>query len=120
MRTLFIILSALVICSCKKSKITPTTSSEPASSYQENSGPYGKTSAWKSIGGDTLFTQNLTLTLFYTEKSTPCDICHYQQNYSLWNEFQYTYSISKCTIVADTLIMKDPDTNRKAIFKRLK
>lgn len=86
----------------------------------ENYGPYGKTSKWKSIGGDTLYGESLTLTHFYTEKKSPCNICYYQQNYSLWTDYDYTYSISECAVVNDTLTMIDIDTERKAVFKREK
>ena len=92
--------------------ITPTN--------EENAGPYGKTSIWRSIGGDTLYKDKLTLSYFFTEKNQPCNICYYQQNYSLWNDYSYTFQISECANVNDTLTITDIDTEKKAIFKREK
>jgi hypothetical protein len=116
---LFVLLLLTIVISCSKNK---TTASEPIPGpdpYSENYGPYGKFSAWRSIGGDTIFSDTLRLAHFYTEKSSPCDICYYQQNYSLWDDYDYTLVVSKCFKPGDTLIIKDPNTIKKAIFKHL-
>src|SRR5687768_3287846 len=88
--------------SCDKATTAPRTPT--VVTVNENNGPYGSVSKWQSIGGDSLFEDELVLTLFYTEPHSPCDICHYQLNYSLWNDYEYTYSTSKCTVPNDTLI----------------
>lgn len=122
-KSLFISIALFTICAsaCKKSN-DKTTAEEPTSKtpVTKNYGPYGKTSEWKSVGGDTIYEDELTLAYFYTEKNSPCNICYYQQNYSLWTDYDYTLSISECAVVNDTLIMTDIDTGRKAIFKREK
>lgn len=87
---------------------------------EKKHGPYGKTSKWKSISGDTVYEETLTLTYFYTEKNSPCNVCYYQQNYPLWTDYDYTYAVSECAAVNDTLTITDIDTGRKAIFKREK
>lgn len=121
MKTYFYItisLAAFVLFGCNKKNQTPPPANNTENTQQEYCGPYGKTSSWKSIGGDTLFAQKLTLTYFYTEKTQPCSIFYYSQNYALWNDYDYTLSLSGCSIVNDTLIIKDIDSNKKAIFKR--
>jgi hypothetical protein len=117
MKTLYIVLgiAIAVLTSCKKDTKTPYAPDSSAN----NNGPYGTVSKWQSIGGDTTFTEALVLTLIYTEKNSPCDICHYQLNYSLWNDYEYTYSASKCAPARDTLIMTDMATTKKAFFKRI-
>lgn len=120
-KVVFISLAILVVClsACEKKNNDPATNREAVQTpIVEKCGPYGKESKWKSIGGDTLYTQKLTLTYFFTEKNTPCNICYYQQNFALWNDYDYTFSISECAVVNDTLTLIDIDTNRKAIFKR--
>ena len=86
----------------------------------EDSGPYGKVSHWKSVGGDSLFAEELTLTHFYTEEQEPCDICYYLQSYALWNDYDYTYSVSKCATLSDTLVIKDIATAKVAYFMPVK
>jgi hypothetical protein len=116
-RTILIILAIASAFSCEKNTPAPkqtTTQNDPV-----DNGPYGQVSRWKSIGGDSLFEEELTLTLFYIEKSSPCDICHYQLNYSLWNDYEYTWSASKCAVPNDTLLMTDIATAKKAFFKRV-
>lgn len=115
------VLAAVMIsaASCKKNSASPKTSA-PTQTAQINNGPYGDFSRWQGIGGDSLFKEELTLTLFYTEESSPCDICHYHLNYSLWDDYTYTYSTSKCTVSNDTLMIKDIATAKKAFFKRIK
>jgi hypothetical protein len=116
-RILFILLVITFASSCEKNTVAPKANT--SQNIPVNDGPYGQFSKWKSIGGDSLFEEELTLTLFYTEKSSPCDICHYQLNYSLWNDYEYTYSASKCAVPKDTLIMVDIATAKKAFFKRI-
>jgi hypothetical protein len=124
MSVLLVCSCLLVFSSCKKDKsMAPSYKSATETAVKNdslNNGPYGTVSRWKSIGGDTLFTEDLTLSLFYTESHSPCDICYYQLNYSLWNDYDYTFSASKCLIPGDTLLMKDLATNRTALFKRVK
>ncbi len=115
---IFFICAAFIFSSCNKKNNPEPAQNKPIESEQEYCGPYGKISAWKSIGGDTLFTQKLTLTYFYTEQANPCAVYYYSQNYSLWNDYDYTLSVNSCLVVNDTLIMIDIDTNKKAIFKR--
>ncbi|MBP7809395.1 MAG: hypothetical protein KA163_08885 [Bacteroidia bacterium] len=116
---LSIALLAVCFSACEKTNNTPNTNREATQApIVEKCGPYGKVSTWKSIGGDTLYTQKLTLTFFFTEKNTPCNICYYQQSFALWNDYDYTFSVSECAVVNDTLTLIDIDTNRKAIFKR--
>jgi hypothetical protein len=110
----------LTFVSCSKKNISSQQPEPNAAQEIENCGPYGKVSVWKSIGGDTLFAEKLTLTYFYTEKTTTCGIYYYSQNYSLWNDYDYTLGVSGCVKVSDTLILKDIDSNKKAIFKREK
>lgn len=114
-----IALIAFCLSACNKTKKVPASNRESVAAPVVNTfGPYGRESVWKSIGGDTLYAQKLTLAFFFTEKTTPCNICYYQQNFALWNDYDYTFSISECAIVNDTLTLIDIDTNRKAIFKR--
>jgi hypothetical protein len=107
-----------IICACKKTNNAPSKAALGSVVSSEKFGPYGKVSQWESIGGDTLFAEKLTLTYFYTEKHSPCNICYYQQNISFWNDYDYTFSISECAVVSDTLIFTDIDSGKKAIFKR--
>jgi hypothetical protein len=116
-KTCVLAFAVVFIFSCEKETSAPKTNN--IQDAPVNNGPYGEFSRWKSIGGDSLFEEDLTLTLFYTEKSSPCDICHYQLNYSLWNDYEYTCSFSKCAVPDDTLVMTDLATARKAIFKRI-
>ena len=115
----FITLSifASILVSCEKKKIEPQSQNPQTVSTTQSFGPYGKISTWICIGGDSLFTEKLTLTYFYTEKALPCNICYYQQSYSLWNDFVYTFSTSECLTPKDTIIIKDVDTGKKSIFK---
>ncbi len=115
----FITLSILasVLLSCNKKKTAPASENPQVVSVTQNFGPYGKISSWICIGGDSLFAEKLTLTYFYTEKALPCNICYYQQSYSLWNDFAYTFSVSECVTLKDTIIIKDVDTGKKSIFK---
>lgn len=115
--TITAILLVTIIIACEKVKTAPQQEAAKSEASSENYGPYGKFSKWKSIGGDTLFSDLLTLSFFYEEKNSPCNICYYQQNYSFWNDYDYTFSVSACVIANDTLTFIDIDTNRKAIFK---
>lgn len=117
---IFLLIISLTFLSCDKKNQQPASQNERAVSVPENCGPYGKTSSWKSIGGDTLFAQNLTLTYFYAQQATPCKIYYYSQNYPFWNDYDYTLAVSECKTVGDTLIIVDVDSNKKAIFKREK
>lgn len=110
----------ILFAACQKKNNAPAPSAPKAIPVEENAGPYGKESKWISIGGDTIFTDTLTLTHFYTEIATPCNICYYQQNISFWNDYDYTFAVSECTVATDTLIFIDIDSKRKAIFKRKK
>lgn len=113
-----LLLAALI--ACQKTKTTPANPSPAPLPLTEKCGPYGKESFWKSVGGDTLFTEKLKLSFFYTEKNSPCNICYYQQNISFWNDYDYTFSVSECAVATDTLIFTDIDSGRKAVFKREK
>jgi len=111
----------LSLSACTKKNTPPCTNNPVASSeHAVNDAPYGTFSSWKSIGGDSLFADTLTLTLFYTETHSPCDTYYYQQNYALWNDYDYTYAVSKCAKVNDTLKIKDIATGKVAFFNRLK
>ena len=114
------LLVATIIIACEKNKPAPPQQSPKVEVAAENYGPYGKFSKWKSVCGDTVFSDTLLLTFFYDEKHLPCDICYYQQSYSFWNDYEYTLSVSKCALPSDSLIVKDPDTNKKVIFIHLK
>ena len=118
--TISAFLLAAIIIACEKNKPAPPQPNVKPATPTENYGPYGKFSKWKSVGGDTVFSDTLTLTFFYTEKAMPCDVCYYQQNYSFWNDYEYTLSASKCSLPADSLTVKDLNTNKKAIFIHLK
>lgn len=110
----------IFIAACQKRNNDTTPSASKAIPVVEKAGPYGKMSKWLSVGGDTLFADTLILSHFYTEKYTPCNICYYHQNISFWNEYDYTFAVSECTIPKDTLVFTDIDSGRKAIFKRNK
>lgn len=110
----------LFITACQKRNSPADDAAPKTIPVVEKAGPYGKTSKWLSVGGDTLFADTLTLSYFYTEKNTPCNICYYQQNISFWNDYDYTFAVPECTIATDTLIFTDIDSKRKAIFKRKK
>src|ERR1051325_4674715 len=90
------LLSAILFSCNKKKTLAPATQPVNTITTQENYGPYGKLSNWKCIGGDSIFTEILSLTYFYTEKHQPCNICYYQQSYSLYNDFTYTLWVSEC------------------------
>lgn len=111
---------ALVIAfySCEKSSVRPD-SVPPVYPSIEKNGPYGSVSNWKSIGGDTIFSDTLTLTYFYTETNKPCNTCYYQQNISFWNDYDYTLAVPECATPTDTLIFTDIDSGRKAIFTKI-
>lgn len=117
-----IILVSALIVGCTKKNTTPSTvytgTSHPETDIKY--GPCGKKSNWKCIGGDSIFTDILSLTHFYTEKAQPCDIYYYEQNYPLFNDFSYTFSVSDCVMINDTIIIKDIDTGKQSIFKRQK
>jgi hypothetical protein len=116
-----LILISVALLSCNKRKACePSTQNTVSVPTQQNFGPYGKESTWLSIGGDTTFTDTLTLIHFYTEIATPCNICYYKQNISFWNDYDYTYSVSECAVPRDTLVFTDIDSPKKTIFKRLK
>ena len=121
-KTLIIAAFLLVafIIACEKNKATPQQQIAKTEASSENYGPYGKFSEWKSISGDTIFSDTLTLSFFYKEKSSPCNICYYQQSYSLWNDYEYTLSASQCELPNDSLIIEDINTNKKAIFILIK
>lgn len=118
--TITAILLVTILIACEKVKTTPQQEGAKPEAPLKNYGPCGKFSKWKSVGGDTLFTDTLTLSFFYEEKTSSCNICYYQQNYSLWNDYDYTFSVSACAVVNDTLTFIDIDTNKKAVFKREK
>lgn len=118
--TTLLIISTTVLLSCQKKESPQNSQNQISLTEEEKAGPYGKLSKWKSIGGDTLFKDQLTLSYFFTEKNQPCNICYYQQNYSLWNDYSYTFQISECAVVNDTLTIIDIDTEKKAVFKREK
>ena len=113
-----IILLSLGLFACEKTQIAPQ--SQPKKAIEENCGPYGKFSTWESIGGDTLFSEKLTLTYFATEENSPCNKYYYQQNFSFWNCYDYTMKVSECIVSVDTLVCIDIDTQKKVIFKREK
>lgn len=110
----------ILFTACQKRNDASVPSLQKTIAVEENCGPYGKTSRWLSVGGDTLFTDTLTLTYFYTEITTPHNIFYYQQTISFWNDYDYTFPVFDGTIPKDTLIFTDIDSGRKAIFKRLK
>lgn len=118
--TISALLIAAIIIACEKNKPSPPQQNPTAVTTTENYGPYGEFSKWKSVSGDTIFADTLSLTFFYSEKHVPCDICYYQQNYSLWNDYEYTLSASKCATAKDSIIIQDQNTNKKAIFIHLK
>ena len=118
--TIAAFLIVAIIVACEKNKPEPPKQNITTEVHPENYGPYGKFSKWKSVCGDTIFSDTLTLSFFYTEKHVPCDICYYQQNYSLWNDYEYTLSASKCSLPTDSLMLTDLNTNKKAIFIHLK
>jgi hypothetical protein len=115
--TFIIISSALISCS-KKNTCSPDKTNTTPALTQQNYGPFGKISYWTCIGGDTLFTDTLSLTYSYTEKVFPCNVCYYQQSISFWNDYSYIFSVSECAITNDTLIFTDIDSKKKTIFKR--
>ncbi len=103
--------------SCEKETSSPAiTKKEPV---QENYGPYGKTSNWVCFAGDSIFTDTLSLTYFYTEKCEPCNKFFYEQSYALYNDFSYTVWVYENIPQKDTLTITDHDTGKKGIFKRL-
>lgn len=118
--TISTLLIAAIIIACEKNKPAQPQPNVNSVTPSENYGPYGKFSKWKSVSGDSVFSDTLTLTFFYTEKHLPCDICYYQLNYSLWNDYEYTLAASKCAVPKDSLLIQDQNTNKKAIFIHLK
>ena len=110
--------SALVFLSCHKKKQAAPTQIFEQTPAPETCGPYGKISSWKSIGGDTLYSETLILSYFYSEKQLPCAIYYYSQSYPFWNDYDYTLPVSGCEAAKDTLIIKDIDSGKIAIFKR--
>lgn len=119
-KSLISLVIILSIIACQKKNNGPVTTTSKTTIAEENFGPYGKVSKWKSIGGDTIFKEPLTLTYFHTEKSTPCNVHYYLQNISFWNCYDYTLDVSECITQNDTLICVDIDTHKKALFKREK
>ena len=115
-----IIISASLISCAKKKNCATSGNNSSIAPVQENFGPFGKESFWKCIGGDSIFQDTLSLTYFYTEAATPCNVCHYHQNISFWNDYSYTFSVSECMTATDTLIFTDIDSHKKTIFKRQK
>jgi len=114
-----ILIAVQFSCQKKKCESAAPNKNQNTQPVIEKCGPYGKESKWLSIGGDTIFSDTLTLTYFYTEKTTPCNVCYYQQTISFWNDYDYTFSVSECAVPADTLIFTDIDSGREAIFNRL-
>ena len=114
--TSLVLIILFTACQKRNNSIAPPI--EKTSVVPENFGPYGKNSRWLSIGGDTIFSDTLTLTHFYNEIATPSNICYYLQNISFWNDYDYTFSVPECAIPNDTLIFTDIDSGRRAIFKR--
>lgn len=112
----FILLSALIL-SCQKNTKEPANENSQHEQHDNgNYGPYGKYSTWKSVAGDSVFTENLHLRWYHIQIETPCNIHYYEMSYPLWNCFDQDFSISECASVNDTLIIKDKDTNKQAIF----
>ena len=106
----------MFLLSCEKEASSPALpKTEP---LQEHYGPYGKTSKWVCFAGDSIFTDTLSLTYFYTEKCEPCSKCYYQQSYALYNDFSYTLWDWECAKTKDTLTIIDTDSGKRATFKR--
>jgi hypothetical protein len=101
---------------CKKSESKETATPVRYTGTPANEAPYGQSSKWKCIGGDTLIEEILQVDLYYVEKTTPCDIYYYQLSYSIWNDYDYTHSVSACIPQKDTLILTDLASGDKAYY----
>lgn len=80
--------------------------------------PYGKVSVWSPFGGDTTLKSDLTLTHYYTEKKDSCNLYYYELSYPIWSEYDYNHCVNECGYNKDTLVIKDFNSNKKAIFIR--
>lgn len=121
-RLALIIASAALAFSCSKSNPTPAgTAPAPTASVppSEHAGaPYGDSSLWKCIGGDTMFTEILKLKHYYTEKTPGCDTYYYEFSYPIWSEYDYHIAVSECTAQKDTLFITDFNSSKIVAFVR--
>lgn len=118
---LHILILALIVLSCQKNTKEPANENTQHEQHDNgNYGPYGKYSTWKSVAGDSIFTTNLTLRWYHIQVESPCNIHYYEMSYPLWNCFDQDFSVSECALGNDTLIIKDKDTNKQAIFIKQK
>jgi hypothetical protein len=112
---------AAVTFSCTKNN--PSTEAQPVAKSenapQTDPAPYGKSSLWKCIGGDTTFTEILKLDLYYTERKPGCDIFYYEMNYPIWSEYDYNIQVSECTQQKDTLFITDFNSSKIVAFVRM-
>jgi hypothetical protein len=120
MKTIFLSVLTLAFISCAKNDPT-NSATAPASTTPKQTGgaPYGDSSIWKCIGGDTMFSEILKLKLYYTEKKTGCDSYYYEFNYPIWSEYDYHIEVSECTQQKDTLFITDFNSTRIVAFKKL-
>lgn len=116
MKNILFLFTCAVLFSCGKGEYAPVA--PKAEPVKENYGPYGKTSYWVCFAGDSIFTDTLSLTYFYTEKCEPSNKCYYQQSYALYNDFSYTVWVYENITEKDTLTIIDTDTGKRATFKR--
>lgn len=113
----FFIVVSVALASCKKSNTNPLPDNTTQEQHDSgNYGPYGKLSKWRSVAGDSVFAADLSLSWYHLQKESPCNIHYYEMSYPLWNCYDQDFSISECAVVNDTLIIKDKDTNKQAIF----
>lgn len=115
-----IVATTLIFASCQKKNISaPSSNQEQGHNDEGKYGPLGKFTKWKSISGDSIFSADLTLSWYFVQNDSPCNIHFYAMNYPLWNCYDQDFLISECVSVKDTLIIKDKDTNKKALFIKL-
>jgi hypothetical protein len=115
---LFIILSVLAV-SCEKNSPVVNESARPApvqTPVPPVGPPYGTTSMWKCIGGDTMFTDTLKISLYYTEKKPGCDTYYYEFSFPIWSEYDYNLEVSECTQQRDTLFVTDFNSSKIVAF----
>jgi hypothetical protein len=112
---------AVITFSCAKNSPSTETPVTPKteSTTENDPSPYGKTSIWKCIGGDTMFAEILRLNLYYTESKPGCDVFYYEMNYPIWSEYDYNIQVSECTQQKDTLFITDFNSSKIVAFTRL-
>lgn len=117
----FFIVVSLALASCKKGNTNPLHNNTQEEEHENGKyGPYGKFSKWRSVAGDSIFSTDLTLSWYHLQKESPCNIHYYEMSYPLWNDYDQDFSISECAEVNDTLIIKDKDSNKHALFIKQK